>query len=198
MTKYVDGCISWCAPILPSVSLAGIPLGLGLEEFCSWLSRYEIDAEKGLYQFEMSPVLELTKSATEIDEVFLFKVHDRELTNWRLYFNTPDHAGADPRAMGVIVRERKIHAIKVWQFENLREGDKPKNVYCGKTAVNIGLGDPLARLLAFTHLTCDEAEEWFYTGADYGGLEVTGYGDLIDYPDQVIMAFAVIPGSPIE
>ncbi len=50
-------------------------------------------------------------------------------------------------------------------------------------------------LLPYTRLQYDEAEECFYTDENYGGLEVTGYGDLEDHPDQEIMALTVISKS---
>jgi hypothetical protein len=57
----------------------------------------------------------------------------------------------------------------------------------------IGLGGLVSDLLSFTALEFDEAEEWFYTDEDYGGLEVTGWGVFLeDHPNQVITALCVI------
>lgn len=188
--------ISWNEPIVPSYSLAGIPISLHLEEFKKLLFSYLVEREKNVYQFESAPLLQL-KQSVELngDENFLFNVHDRDMTNWSLYFNTPHHAGANPRALAIVFRENRIHAIKVWHFEKLEKDQKPKHIYRGKLIENIGLGDPVKNLLLYTRLQYDEAEECFYTDEKYGGLEVTGYGDLEDHPDQEIMALTVISKS---
>ncbi|MCP1571683.1 hypothetical protein J2S30_000062 [Herbaspirillum rubrisubalbicans] len=188
--------ISWNAPIVPSHSLAGISIGLDLEEVERLLLSYLVERERNLYQFDSAPLLQL-KRLDELngDETFLFNVHDKDKTNWSLYFNTPDHAGANPRALAIIFRKNKVHAVKIWHFEKLKDGEKAKHIYRGKLPGNIGLGDPLRDLLSYTKLQYDEAEEWFYTDDKYGGLEVTGYGELVDYPEQVIMALAVISKS---
>lgn len=73
------------------------------------------------------------------------------------------------------------------------------NSYQGKLCGDIGLGDPVDDLLKYTELEFDNAEEWFYTDKEYGGLEVTGYGsDLNDEPGQMIMALTVIEESPFD
>ena len=189
--------ISWNAPIVPSISMAGIKLGMNANELSNLLSMYLVDHVNNLYQFEMSPILRLTKSNSNDDEIYLFSVHDKELTNWRLYFNTPDHLGANPRALGIVVRDGKVHSVKVWHFEKLKEGDLPKNIYRGKLPENIGLGDLISDLLPCAKLIYDDAEELFYSDSGYGALEVTGYGDLDEYPDQVIMAISVI-SEPVD
>ncbi|WP_288407011.1 hypothetical protein [uncultured Herbaspirillum sp.] len=188
--------ISWNAPIIPSHSMAGIPIGLDLKKVNELLRAYLIDDGKNLYQFDSAPLLQL-KRLDEIngDETFLFNVHDRDKTNWSFHFNTPDHAGANPRALAIIFRKHKVHAVKAWHFERLKDGEKAKHIYRGKLPGNIALGDPVKNLLSYTKLQYDEAEEWFYTDDKYGGLEVTGYGELEDYPEQEIMALAVISKS---
>lgn len=196
MKSLSNAIISWNAPIVPSCSLAGIPIGLHVEEFRKSLCFYLVDREENLYQFDSAPLLQLKHSAKlNDDETFLFNVHDRGMTNWSLYFDTPHHAGANPRALAIIIRENRIHAIKVWHFERLKKDQKPKHIYRGKLIENIGLGDLVKDLLPYTKLQYDEAEECFYTDEKYGGLEVTGYGDLEDHPDQEIMALTVISKS---
>lgn len=191
MKNFKNKVISWNAPIAPSISMAGIELGMNASEFLDLLSMYVVDGGNNLYQFEMSPILRLLKNNSNDDEIYLFSVHDKELTNWRLYFNTPDHLGANPRALGVVVRDGKVYSVKVWHFEKLKEGDVPKNIYRGKLPENIGLGDLVCDLLPCAKLTYDDAEELFYSAGEYGALEVTGYGDLDEYPDQIIMAISV-------
>lgn len=191
MENVRNKVVSWVAPIVPSISLAGIELGMSAGELFSLLSMYVVEDKNDLYQFEMSPILRLVKSNSNEDEIYLFNVYDKELTNWRLYFNTPEHLGANPRALGIVVRDGKVHSVKAWHFEKLKEGDKPKNIYRGKLPVNIGLGDLVSDLLPYANLTYDDAEELFYSYGEYGALEVTGYGDLEEYPDQVVMAISV-------
>ncbi|AMO95563.1 hypothetical protein CFter6_2897 [Collimonas fungivorans] len=166
-------------------------------ELLDLLSTYAVDGANNLYQFEMSPILQLMKSNSNADEIYLFSVHDKDLTNWRLYFNTPDHLGANPRALGVVVRDGKVRSVKAWHFEKLKDGDMPKNIYRGKLPENIGLGDQVCDLLPCAKLVYDDAEELFYSDSEYGALEVTGYGDLDEYPDQVIMAISVI-SEPVD
>lgn len=192
MNDIKDKSVSWVAPILPSVSMAGIELGMSIEKLSNLLSFYEIDTKNNLYKFEMSPILKLVRSNSNEDEIYLFSVYDKDLTNWRLYFNRPDHAGVNPRALGIVVRNGKVFSVKAWHFEKLKDGDGPKNIYRGKLPGSVGLGDPVSNLLLHTKLTYDDAEEVFYTDLEYGALEVTGYGDLNEYPDQVILAIAVV------
>lgn len=185
--------ISWSAPIIPSVSLAGIPVGLDLARLEELLSRYLI--EDSLYQFEQSPVLQLRKSTSGDDLLFVFSVRDRDLTNWRRHFNSPDHAGVDPRALGIVVRQGRVHAVKAWQFESLNDDEKPANSYRGKLPGNIGLGDQVSELMEQVSLNYDDAEGVLYAGPEYGGLEITGYGEPDDYPDQPIRAITVVPNA---
>jgi len=198
--KNLNACefvISWGARIVPSESLAGIPLGISIEGFEKILSRYMIDKSGSLYRFDGAPVLVMEKSLdSNGDGGYGFSVFDRELTNWRLYFNSPEHAGANPRALDVIVRSWEVFAVKVWMFENLRSGEKIVNSYAGKLSEGVGLGSLISDFLAFTELEFDDAEEWFYTDQNCGGLEVSGYGgDLNDWPNQVVTALAVIKES---
>jgi hypothetical protein len=197
MKNFKGRVISWNAPIVPSISMAGIELGMDDSELLDLLLTYAVGGVNNLYKFEFSPILQLVKSNSGGDEIYLFSVHDKDLTNWRLYFNTPDHLGANPRALGIVVRDRKVRAVKAWHFEKLNEGDMPKNIYRGKLPENIGLGDQVCDLLPCAKLVYDSAEELFYSDSEYGALEVTGYGDLDEYPDQVIMAISVIP-EPVD
>lgn len=195
MKNFKCKMISWNAPIVPSISMAGIELGMDISELLDLLSMYTVDGVNNLYQFEMSPVLHLVKRNSNGDELYLFNVHDKDLTNWRLYFNTPDHLGANPRALGVVVRDGKVHSVKAWNFEKLKKGDIPKNIYRGKLPENIGLGDQLCDLLPCAKLVYNDADEVFYSDSGYGAIEVTGYGELDEYPDQVIMAISLISES---
>jgi len=128
-----DFTVSWEGQIIPSKSLAGIPLGISIEDFERGIDKYLVDGDKSLYKFINSPILSLGKEFdSNGDGGYGFSVNDLELTNWRLYFNSPDHAGVNPRALYVIVRSWKVYAVKAWMFENLKEGDRPVNSYRGK------------------------------------------------------------------
>lgn len=190
---HQSAAISWAAPIIPSVSLAGIAIGLDIARLENMLSRYLV--EENLYQFEQSPLLQLRKSTSGGDQLFVFSVRDKDLTKWRLRFDSPDHAGVDPRALGIIVRQDRVHAVKAWQFESLKDNEKPTNSYRGQLPGNIGLGDHVSDLMAQVSLNYDDAEGVLYTGPEYGGLEITGYGEPEDYPDQPILAITVIPNA---
>ncbi|UZE24279.1 hypothetical protein LOY67_02335 [Pseudomonas sp. B21-056] len=191
--------ISWLAPIVPAKSLAGIPLAISVVEFEKVLDRYLVDKDKALYRFRDSPVLSMVKGIdSNGDGGYGFSVFDRELTNWRLFFNTPEHAGADPRALYVIVRSWEVYAVKAWMFEKYREGGSPVNSYKGKLDCDIGLGDALGDLLAHAKLEFDAEEEWYVASGDYSGLEVSGYGvSLEDNPSQVVMALAVLMSESV-
>lgn len=196
MKKIDDLSISWNAPIIPSHSIAGIPLGLDVDDLNELLQIYLLDRGNNLYQFAESPVLNLKKN-TNVDgtEIYLFSVNQKDLTNWHFFFDSPDHVGANPRALGIVIREKKVHAVKIWHFEKLRDGERPQNIYRGKMPGDIGLGDLVGSLLSYSRLHYDQVEEWFYTDPEYGGVEVTGYGDLTEFPDQIITALAVISSS---
>lgn len=191
MKNVGNHVISWAAPIVPSVSMAGIELGQSVDELVDLLSFYAVDVSNNLFKFEMSPVLQLRRSKSGDGEIFLFSVYDRELTNWRLYFDSPDHSGANPRALAIVVHAGEVHSVKAWHFEKLKDGDKPRNIYSGKLMEHIGLGDFVGDLLPYVTLSYDDAEEWFYADGEFEGLEVTGYGTLEEYPDQIIMAISV-------
>ncbi|WP_157832240.1 hypothetical protein [Pseudomonas sp. 09C 129] len=200
MTSTNCFIISWSAPVVPSHSLAGIPLGAHVEDFERSLSKYVIDEVEGLYRFVGSPVLRMEKRFDSSgDGGYGFYVVDLELTNWRLYYDSKSHPGVETRALHVLTSGWKIHAIKAWMFECLNLGDKPVNSYQGELSGGIGLGSYVRELLPYTGLEFDGAEEWFYTDKNYGGLEVSGCGgDLNDAPDQVIMSLAVIKESPFS
>jgi hypothetical protein len=188
--------ISWKAPIVPSTSMGGIPLGVSVELVDQVLSRYIVSEEEKFYRFEDSPLLLLKK---QLDlhggGSYVFYIKDKNLTNWSLYFESPDHAGVDLRAFSVIFRAGAVHAIKVWQFERIDEGRVTEFSYQGRLPRGVMLGDRVSNLLQCSKLEYDSAEEWFYTDQNYGGLEVSGFGgSLIDEPGQVIMTLAVISG----
>jgi len=188
--------IAWDAPIIPSRSLAGIPLHIRVEEFQLNLEKYLVNREKSWYQFEKSPLVYLEKYLdTNGNGGYGFSVVDIDLTNWNLYFDNPLHVGIQRKALTVLIRDFSVHAIKVWQFESLSSNDMPMHSYQGKLSEGIGLGDYVKDLLPYTALEFDSAEEWFFADSSYGGLEVTGLGtdiDLNDEPDQKISALCVI------
>lgn len=49
--------IAWDAPIIPSRSLARVPLHIRVEEFEQNLEKYLVNREKSWYQFEKSPLV---------------------------------------------------------------------------------------------------------------------------------------------
>jgi len=186
--------ISWSAPVIPSVGLAGIVIGSCHLQFAQILSKYRISEAEDLYQFVGSPILRLECVETPMEITYLFSVADKNLTNWNLYAGSPDHAAVDARALAVLIRDSRVHAVKAWLFEYAKPNDKRTHVYAGKLPQGIGLGDRVADLLPYTALIYDDAEEWFYADESFGGLEITGYGEMEDYPDQPIVALAVIAG----
>lgn len=192
--------ISWVAPIIPSQSLAGIPLGTCVETFEAALHKYALNDMEGIYQFSESPTLRMVKSFdSKGDGGYGFYISDLELTNWQLYYDSPNHAGVESRALHVLVRDWEVYAIKVWLYESLADDESPVSSYQGKLPEGIGLGSFIRELLPYTELEFDSAEEWFYTERKYGGLEVTGYcSDLHDKPDQRITALTVIENSPFS
>ncbi|WP_353958563.1 hypothetical protein [Pseudomonas sp. 'CRE Jenny 4'] len=54
-----DFSVSWVAPIVPSISLAGIPLGVNAEVLRGVLLKYLVDAASQMYKFENAPSLRL-------------------------------------------------------------------------------------------------------------------------------------------
>lgn len=194
MTEQTQSiAIDWTAPIIPSVSLAGIAIGMSADAFEHNLSRYLLAGSEDLYRFEHSPVLQLKRSQSGADGLFVFSVHDMALTNWRLRFDSPAHPAVNPRALGIIIRDGRIHAVKAWQFECVEAGQLPTACYQGKLPGHVGLGADVGELLELAELHFDDAEEVLYTGPEYGGVEITGYGSLDDYPEQPILAITVIP-----
>ncbi|MCH5488897.1 hypothetical protein [Pseudomonas syringae] len=188
MTSSSDFSISWVAPIVPSVSLAGIPLDISAEVLERVLLKYLVDASSLLYKFENSPDLLLRTHG--LDELgnggYSFSLFNDAIIN-NLLKGTP--------ALSIMVRAGKVYAVKVYDFSFSGEFAR-EFVYKGVLPAGIGLGSLVSDLLSFTSLEFDSAEEWFYTDQSYGGLEVTGWGvPLEDHPDQVVTALCVISGA---
>lgn len=183
--------ISWTAPIVPSISLAGIPLGASAEVLARMFLNYLVDEANQLYRFENAPSLRLiTHSLDEFGNGgYSFYLFDGSVIN-ELLKGTP--------ALSIMIRKGKVYAVKVYDFSF--PGELSQNlVYKGVLLEGIGLGDLVSNLLPFTTLDFDSAEEWFYTDQDYGGLEVTGWGvPLEDHLDQVITALCVISGAAAQ
>ncbi|MCB8768615.1 hypothetical protein [Acinetobacter soli] len=187
--------ISWCAPIIPSNSIAGIPIGLAYEKLKTILSKYIVDEQNELYQFFNSPILKLEEFFIDDDGdgYYHFIVSDVSLTNCGNLFELQDSFYS--RALHIGIRCHRVFFIKVWAFEVLNN-DKSIYSYQGRTEENLGLYRQVNDFKEYSELEFDEAEEWFYTDTKYGGLEITGYGQsLEDISQQKVMAIAVIPGS---
>lgn len=190
MNSCDDFSISWIAPIVPSVSLAGIPLHVGVEVLDRVLLKYVVDASNSLYKFDSSPELLLKNHG--LDELgnggYSFSLVDDAVIN-SLLKKTP--------ALSIMVRGGKVCAVKVYDFSF--SGELSQNfIYKGVLSAGIGLGTLVSNLLPFTYLEFDDVEEWFYTDRKFGGLEVTGWGvPLGERPDQVITALCVISGSDV-
>lgn len=187
MTSSNDFSISWVAPIVPSVSLAGIPLDVSAEVLECVLLKYLVDASSLLYKFENSPDLLLRMHG--LDELgnggYSFSLFNDAIINGLLK-GTP--------ALSIMVRVGKVYAVKVYGFSFPRE-PAHRFVYKGLLSECMGLGSLVSDILPFTSLEFDEAEEWFYTGCDYGAVEVTGWGvPLEEQPNQLITAICVIQG----
>lgn len=191
MTAPKDFSISWDAPIVPSVSLAGIPLRVNADVLKHALSKYVIDGEDSIYQFENSPILRL--KFYNLDEKgdggYSFVLPNSKLVN-KLKHMTP--------ALTIMMKGGEVYAIKVYDFSFPSEPDH-EFVYKGKLPSGICLGSLVSDLLPFTSLEFDRAESWFYTDANYGGLEVSGWGvPLEHHPDQIITSLCVIAGNASE
>ncbi|WP_151840863.1 hypothetical protein [Acinetobacter soli] len=187
--------ISWCAPIIPSNSIAGIPVGLAYEKLKTILSKYIVDEQNELYQFVNSPILKLEEFFIDDDGdgYYHFIVSDVSLTNRDNLFELQDSFYS--RALHIGIRCHKVFFIKVWAFEVLNN-DKSIYSYQGRTKENLGLYRQVNDFKEYSELEFDEAEEWFYTDTKYGGLEITGYGQsLEDISQQKVMTIAVIPES---
>ncbi|WNW12257.1 hypothetical protein RRX38_14260 [Pseudomonas sp. DTU_2021_1001937_2_SI_NGA_ILE_001] len=179
--------IAWDAPIIPGVSLAGIPLHASAFDLETVLSKYLIDKNSLRYRFEGGPDLFL--SGHGLDERsnggYSFSIFDDEIVS-ELKKGVP--------ALSVLIRSGRVYAVKVYDFSFPGE-PAHRFVYKGLLSECIGLGSPVSDILPFTSLEFDEAEEWFYTGQDYGALEVTGWGvPLEEQPNQLITAICVIQG----
>lgn len=170
---------------MPSVSLAGIPLHVDADVLKCVLLGYLVDGSSSLYQFADSPVLRLKlyNLNENGDGGYSFVLSDASVINDLNKF-TP--------ALSVMIKSSKVCAVKVYDFSF--PGEQAQNlIYKGALPEGIGFGGRVSDLLPFATLEFDEAEEWFYTDEDYGGLEVTGWGvSLEDHPDQIITALCVI------
>lgn len=180
--------IDWHAPIVPAVSLAGIPLGVHFSELETVLDSYLVDEKNSLYRFVGSPVLKMHKSKLDPSGGggMSFSVFDDSVVN-KLKRGIP--------ALSVLIRDEKIYAVKIYDFSF--PGDlAEKLVYKGCLPGGIRLGSAVAEMLLLTELEFDEAEEWFYTDSDYGVIEVSGWGvPLSDESEQLVTAICVIPNS---
>jgi hypothetical protein len=185
MTLSKEFSISWVAPIVPSVSLAGIPLHVDADVLKCVLLGYLIDESNSLYRFNDSPVLRLKFYSSDESGSggYSFALADVSVVNDLNKFIP---------ALSVLIKGGKVYAVKVYDFSFF--GERAQSlIYKGVLPEGIGLGGLVSDLLPFTTLEFDEAEEWFYTDEDYGGLEVTGWGvSLEDHPNQVITALCVI------
>lgn len=78
MSLSKEFSISWKAPIVPSVSLAGIPLGVDADVLECVLSAYLVDEKNALYQFNDSPALRLKSYRLDEDGNggYLFELSD--------------------------------------------------------------------------------------------------------------------------
>ncbi len=185
MTLSEEFSISWVAPIVPSVSLAGIPLHVDADVLKCVLLGYLIDESNSLYRFNDSPTLRL--KFYSLDESggggYSFVLSDASVVNELNRF-TP--------ALSIVIKGGKVYAVKIYDFSF--SGDQAQGlIYKGTLPEGIGLGGLVSDLLPFTTLDFDEGEEWFYTDEDYGGLEVAGGGaSLEDHPNQAITALCVI------
>ncbi|WP_256583071.1 hypothetical protein [Pseudomonas sp. HMWF032] len=179
--------VTWDAQIIPGVSLAGIPLHASAADLEAVLSRYLVDKNSLRYRFEGAPDLRLSWYGLEEcgSGGYSFSLFDDEIVS--------EFKKGVP-ALSVLISGGRVCAVKVYDFSF---PDEPAHrfVYKGLLSGSIGLGSLVSDILPFTGLEFDEAEEWFYTGRDYGVLEVTGWGvPLKEEPNQLITAICVIPG----
>lgn len=179
--------VAWDASVIPGVSLAGIPLHASAVDLETVLSKYLIDKNSLRYKFEGAP--DLCLSGYSLDEVgnggYSFSIFDSGIIS-ELKKGVP--------ALSILIRSGRVCAVKVYDFSFPGE-PAHSLVYKGLLSGGIGLGSLVSNLLLFTSLEFDEAEEWFYTGRDYGVLEVTGWGvPLEEQPNQLITAICVIEG----
>lgn len=179
--------VVWDAPIIPGVSLAGIPLHASAVDLEAVFSRYLVDKISLKYRFDRGP--DLCLRGCSLDESgnggYVFSLFEDHIVS--------EFKKGIP-ALSVLVRGGRVFALKVYDFSF--PGDLASEFfYKGLWSGCIGLGSPVSDVLAFTSLEFDEAEEWFYAGHDYSGLEITGWGvPLEDHPNQLITAICVIEG----
>lgn len=191
--------VSWNAPIIPSNSIVGIPLGLEHEYLKSIIDRYIINKKDGLYKFDGSPVLRLDSFILDNqgDGFYHFLVNDPKLTNRENLNELQDSFYS--RALHIGIRFNRVFFIKVWAFEVFENEIESKYSYQGKTFEDLGLYSKVVDFSQYSKLEFDSAEEWFYTDQNYGRVEITGYGQsLEDFPEQEVMAIAVIQESAYD
>ncbi|WP_306092908.1 hypothetical protein [Pseudomonas sp. SCB32] len=142
--------ISWCAPIVPSASLAGVPLNIEVDLLECLLLRYLVDRDGRVYRFDQGPDLRLVCGFDEHGNGgYSFSIANDEIVH-ELKRGMP--------ALSILVRDRRVFAIKVYDFSfpgELAEGF----IYKGFLPGAIGLGSLVSDLLSFTTLEFDEAEE---------------------------------------
>ena len=184
---------SWKSPIIPSKSLAGIPIGIENGLFQNILKQYLVDSENKIYEFKYSPALILDEYTLDDNGngCYHFVLNDPKLTGRKNLSQLRDLFYS--RVLNILVVNNHIAAIKTWAFEVLDQDDqKSAHSYMGKTKEGLGLYSPLIDFLNYSILEFEEGESFFYSDDAYGNLEITGYGQTLeDYPDQVVMAIAV-------
>ncbi|MCU0093073.1 hypothetical protein N8H72_24070 [Pseudomonas koreensis] len=184
MSHHESYPISWVAPILPSVSLAGISLGSSNEILARSLDKYLVCGKAGIYRFEFGPDLHLAWSSIDGlgDGGYRFSF---------TALGTTSFGNADECALYIMIRGGKVYAIKVYAPEYPNNSGSAL-VYQGKLSSGFGLGDSVSDLSIYADLGFDEDEEWFVSGA-FSGLEISGWGvPLEDYPEQIITAIAIV------
>lgn len=185
MTVPSDFFISWAAPIIPSKSIAGIPINADMTLLDAVLAKYLINEEKLLYKFDQSPILRLSKNIVNESGSgsYSFTPVDEENIN-KLLQGIP--------ALFIMIEEYKVFGIKICHFSF--QGDPAEGmVYQGKLPGEIGLGSLLKDILPLASLEYDDEDEWYYTDEGNGNLEITGWGvPLEDRPEQIITALCVI------
>lgn len=179
-----DPLFSWRAPVVPGVSMAGIPLGMSGERFQHVLAGYRVGAHSGRYRFAEGPEL---VARGGIDEAgnggYAFSLADKECVD-ELMSMTP--------ALSVGVRDGTVWVIKAYDFSFKGDAAEPL-IYQGKLPGGLGLGDKLSNASAFCALEFDDAEDWFCAQWGEGRVELSGWaGTLLDQPDQLITAIAVL------
>ncbi|MBN5029259.1 hypothetical protein JY419_07450 [Stenotrophomonas maltophilia] len=173
--------IEWGAPIVPGVSMAAIPLHASFGDLDAAIAAYLIDADARLYRFESGPDLRLERYGPD------------EHGNGGFLFSLPggDRAG-DMAALSITIGGGVVRALKAYAL-GMPWDVVARKSYRGLAVGSIGLGSLVSDFLGFTELHFDEAEEWFYSGGDYGVLEISGWGvPLEDEPEQIVTAICVV------